>query len=161
MKIWMLYFEWRQIKIWPSLIFSVMEYVVKLKLVKCYLNLTFSKNKNLCSGHCNFYLYPDPFREIVDPTLKSYKFQVHLHSFKSGLGSWLNFLAARDSRLFSSGSGSWLFSSGSGSWFFFPKRLRVLSFFSLRLRPKGQKKSAPAPDYLLSLAKYYPRKLVR
>ena len=49
---------------------------------------------------------------------------------------------------------------------FFPKRLRLLVFFFerllLRLRLQWAKKTAPAPDYWLSLAKYsFPRKLVR
>ena len=49
---------------------------------------------------------------------------------------------------------------------FFPKRLRLLVFFFERLRLQGAKntrlRSAPAPDYWLSLATYsFPRKLVR
>ena len=48
------------------------------------------------------------------------------------------------------------FPSGSGSWYFFwvaPAQA---------LAPRNQKKTAPAPDYWLSLTKYsFPRKLVR
>ena len=76
------------------------------------------------------------------------------HAFSPGLGSRLIFQRLRLQTFF----------QAAPALDFFPKRLRLLVFFSREApgsAPRG-KKPAPAPDYWLSLTKYsFPRKLVR